>query len=122
MDKHLSTNKVFFINTEDQGGERGESEDEGADPALLRNHEGKLKEAIGMTSTRWPAGDWAKEAYETYAPAYDDFNRGYGYEYERWTGVLLEKAEAAGMGGSGCWTSPAAPASAFFRCSSRAGR
>jgi SAM-dependent methyltransferase len=52
-----------------------------------------------MTSTRWPAGDGAKVAYETYAPAYDDFNRGYGYEYERWTAVLLEKAEAEGMGG-----------------------
>jgi SAM-dependent methyltransferase len=42
----------------------------------------------------WPAGDSARETYDSYASAYDDFNR--GYMYERWTGRLLEKAEAAG--------------------------
>lgn len=50
-------------------------------------------------SAEWPGGDGAREAYEAFAPVYDDFNRGYGYMYERWTGVLLEKAEEAGMGG-----------------------
>lgn len=49
--------------------------------------------------TRWLAGDGAREAYEAYASNYDDFNQAYGYKYERWTGVLLEKAEKEGMGG-----------------------
>ncbi|HEX5989300.1 MAG TPA: class I SAM-dependent methyltransferase [Solirubrobacterales bacterium] len=49
--------------------------------------------------TRWPAGDGAREAYEAFAPVYDDFNRAYGYKYEHWTGVLLEKAEERGIGG-----------------------
>lgn len=47
---------------------------------------------------RWKAGDGAKQAYEAYAAAYDDFNR--DYKYERWTGRLLEKAEAAGLRGN----------------------
>jgi ubiquinone/menaquinone biosynthesis C-methylase UbiE len=47
--------------------------------------------------TQWKAGDQAREAYDTYASAYDDFNR--GYMYERWTGRLLAKAEEAGLSG-----------------------
>lgn len=46
---------------------------------------------------QWMAGDSAREAYDTWAPVYDEFNR--GYMFERWTGKLLEKAEEAGMGG-----------------------
>lgn len=49
--------------------------------------------------TSWLAGDGAREAYEAFAPAYDAFNQAYGYTYERWTGVLLEKAEDEGMVG-----------------------
>jgi SAM-dependent methyltransferase len=49
----------------------------------------------------------AQKSYDTYAPVYDDFNR--EYRYERWTGRLLEKAEAAGLSGNrlldiGCGT------------------
>lgn len=46
---------------------------------------------------QWMAGDSAREAYDTWAPVYDEFNR--GYMFERWTGKLLAKAEEAGMGG-----------------------
>ena len=48
-------------------------------------------------SSRWQAGSSAQEAYDAFANAYDDFNR--DYQYERWTGRLLEKAEAAGLQG-----------------------
>ena len=47
---------------------------------------------------QWTAGDSAKEAYDAWAPVYDEFNQ--GYMYERWTARLLEKAEEAGVGGS----------------------
>lgn len=48
-----------------------------------------------------------KQAYDAYAPAYDDFN--HEYMYERWTGRLLAKAEEAGLDGDrlldvGCGT------------------
>jgi SAM-dependent methyltransferase len=43
------------------------------------------------------AGQQAKETYEAFAASYDDFN--HLYKYERWTGVLLEAAEAAGLEG-----------------------
>ncbi len=46
---------------------------------------------------QWTAGDSVRETYDTWAPVYDEFNR--GYMFERWTGKLLEKAEQAGMGG-----------------------
>jgi SAM-dependent methyltransferase len=57
--------------------------------------------------TSWQGGDASKEAYEAFAPAYDDFNR--DYMYERWTGRLLAKAQAAGVHGDrlldvGCGT------------------
>lgn len=45
----------------------------------------------------WAAGETVRETYDAWAPVYDDFNC--GYLFERWTGKLLEKAEAAGMGG-----------------------
>lgn len=47
---------------------------------------------------QWDAGDEVKHTYDTYAPAYEDFNR--GYMYERWTGRLLEVAEEAGLQGN----------------------
>ncbi len=65
----------------------------------------------------WPASEeifepiegsgGAKKTYDAYAPAYDDFN--HRYMYERWTGRLLAKAEAAGLEGDrlldvGCGT------------------
>jgi len=46
---------------------------------------------------QWSAGETAREAYDAFAPVYDEFNR--GYMYERWTGRLLGEAEAAGMEG-----------------------
>jgi SAM-dependent methyltransferase len=46
---------------------------------------------------KWTAGDEARLTYDTYAPAYEDFN--HGYMYERWTGRLLGTAEAAGLRG-----------------------
>lgn len=46
---------------------------------------------------QWTAGETVKETYDTWAPVYDEFNR--GYMFERWTGKLLEKAEEAGMRG-----------------------
>jgi SAM-dependent methyltransferase len=48
-------------------------------------------------STKWTAGDSVKETYDTWAPVYDEFNR--GYLFDRWTGKLLQKAEEAGVGG-----------------------
>lgn len=47
---------------------------------------------------KWDAGNEVKQTYDTYAPAYEDFN--HGYMYERWTGRLLEKAEEAGLAGN----------------------
>jgi ubiquinone/menaquinone biosynthesis C-methylase UbiE len=38
-----------------------------------------------------------KRTYDAFAPAYDEFNK--GYMYERWTGRLLGKAEEAGLQG-----------------------
>jgi SAM-dependent methyltransferase len=46
---------------------------------------------------QWTAGDSVKETYDSWAPVYDEFNR--GYMFEQWTGKLLEKAEGVGMGG-----------------------
>lgn len=37
----------------------------------------------------------AKETYDAFAASYDDFN--HRYMYERWTGKLLERAEASGL-------------------------
>jgi SAM-dependent methyltransferase len=39
----------------------------------------------------------AKSTYDAFAASYDEFNR--RYQYERWTGKLLELAEAAGLEG-----------------------
>lgn len=47
---------------------------------------------------QWDAGDEVRLTYDRYAPAYEDFNR--GYMYERWTGRLLETAEKAGLQGN----------------------
>jgi SAM-dependent methyltransferase len=49
----------------------------------------------------------AREAYDAFAPTYDDFN--HRYMYERWTGRLLELARDAGLEGErlldvGCGT------------------
>lgn len=49
----------------------------------------------------------AKRAYDAFAATYDEFN--HRYQYERWTGKLLERAEAAGLRGErlldvGCGT------------------
>jgi SAM-dependent methyltransferase len=46
---------------------------------------------------QWTAGESVRETYDAWAPVYDEFNR--GYMFERWTGKLLEQAEAVGMGG-----------------------
>lgn len=48
-------------------------------------------------SKKWSDGDGVRLTYDTYAPAYEDFN--HGYMYERWTGRLLGTAEAAGLKG-----------------------
>jgi SAM-dependent methyltransferase len=61
----------------------------------------------GDAVTSWPGGDSAREAYDAFASAYDQFN--HGYKYERWTGRLLAKAEEAGLVGDrlldvGCGT------------------
>jgi SAM-dependent methyltransferase len=58
-------------------------------------------------SGRWQSGDEARETYDSFAASYDEFNR--RYMYERWTGRLLGKAEAAGLEGDrlldvGCGT------------------
>jgi len=49
----------------------------------------------------------ARDTYDAMAGSYDDFNR--GYMYERWTGRLLERAQANGLEGNrlldvGCGT------------------
>lgn len=43
--------------------------------------------------------DPAKRAYEALARFYDDFTSGYGYQHEKWSRILLEKAEALGASG-----------------------
>jgi len=48
-------------------------------------------------SKQWSAGNEVRQTYDTYAPAYEDFN--HGYMYKRWTGRLLEKAEGTGLEG-----------------------
>jgi SAM-dependent methyltransferase len=53
--------------------------------------------------------DSPREAYEGFAAFYDDRAHAHGYEYERWSNRLLEKAEAAGLAGTrlldiGCGT------------------
>lgn len=58
-----------------------------------------------MSAPTQPGG--VKQAYDTFADSYDDFN--HGYMYERWTGRLLAKAEEAGLAGDrlldvGCGT------------------
>jgi SAM-dependent methyltransferase len=55
----------------------------------------------------WKSGDAAKEAYDAFAPSFDDFNR--NYPAERWTGRLLRQAQTAGLAGNrllevGCGT------------------
>jgi SAM-dependent methyltransferase len=62
--------------------------------------------AATLTASREAHGS-AKQTYDAYAPAYDDFN--HRYMYERWTARLLAKAEAAGLEGNrlldvGCGT------------------
>ncbi|MFL5872857.1 MAG: class I SAM-dependent DNA methyltransferase [Solirubrobacterales bacterium] len=47
---------------------------------------------------KWTAGNEVQLTYDSYAPAYEDFN--HGYMYERWTGRLREKAEEAGLEGN----------------------
>ncbi len=59
-----------------------------------------------MTGSQQAEGS-AKQTYDAYAPAYDDFN--HRYMYERWTGRLLGKAEETGLVGDrlldvGCGT------------------
>lgn len=54
-----------------------------------------------------PRDAHAKRAYDAFAPAYETFT--HGYQYRRWTGRLLEKAEDAGLEGNrlldvGCGT------------------
>jgi SAM-dependent methyltransferase len=51
-----------------------------------------------MMGKKWSAGDEVRLTYDTYAPAYEDFN--HGYMYERWTGRLLGTAEDAGLKGN----------------------
>ena len=41
--------------------------------------------------------DEAQVTYDAFAASYDDFN--HRYQYERWTGKLLERAEATGLEG-----------------------
>jgi ubiquinone/menaquinone biosynthesis C-methylase UbiE len=48
-------------------------------------------------SEKLDGGNQVRQTYDSFAPAYEDFNR--GYMYERWTGRLLEKAEEAGLVG-----------------------
>ena len=56
---------------------------------------------------RADAGVQARETYDAFAASYDEFN--HRYKFERWTGTLLERAEAAGLAGDrlldvGCGT------------------
>jgi SAM-dependent methyltransferase len=56
---------------------------------------------------QWPAGNGAREAYDAFAPAYDEFVG--HYKYERWTATLLGKAVEHGATGNrlldiGCGT------------------
>lgn len=44
---------------------------------------------------KWLGGNLARNANDRFAAVYDDFNS--RYQYVRWTGKLLEQAEAAGM-------------------------
>lgn len=46
-------------------------------------------------SRDWQSGDAAKKAYDAFAASFDDFNR--NYMAERWTGRLLQQAEAVGL-------------------------
>jgi SAM-dependent methyltransferase len=62
-----------------------------------------------MTNQQWQGGGAARETYETVAAFYDEFTHGLGYQYERWTGRLLAKAEELGLKGErlldvGCGT------------------
>lgn len=43
-------------------------------------------------------GNEVRQTYDSFAPAYEDFN--HGYMHERWTGKLREKAEEAGLKGN----------------------
>jgi SAM-dependent methyltransferase len=52
------------------------------------------EESVGK---EWTAGNEVRRTYDSYAPAYEDFN--HRYMYERWTGRLLGKAEEAGLKG-----------------------
>jgi len=45
----------------------------------------------------WLGGDTAQESNDLFASAYDDFN--FRYQNTRWTGRLLQHAEAAGLDG-----------------------
>lgn len=61
----------------------------------------------GMKRERADAGVQARETYDAFASSYDEFN--HRYKYERWTGKLLERAEAGGLAGDrlldvGCGT------------------
>ncbi|HYQ78782.1 MAG TPA: class I SAM-dependent methyltransferase [Solirubrobacterales bacterium] len=46
----------------------------------------------------WLGGDLAEDSNNRFASAYDDFNK--RYQNTRWTGRLLERAEAAGLQGN----------------------
>src|SRR5262245_33803797 len=48
---------------------------------------------------QWNKGNQVEQTYDTYAPAYEDFNN--RYMYERWPGRLLAPAEAEGLRGDG---------------------
>jgi ubiquinone/menaquinone biosynthesis C-methylase UbiE len=57
----------------------------------------------------WRVADSPRKVYDDLAAFYDDHTRAHGYEYERWSARLLEKAEAAGLVGKrlldvGCGT------------------
>lgn len=60
-------------------------------------------------SELWQETDSPREVYDDLAASYDDHTRAYGYEYERWSSRLLEKADEAGLAGErlldiGCGT------------------
>ncbi len=48
-------------------------------------------------SKQWTTGNSVREAYDTWAPVYDAFNR--RYLFEQWTNRLMERAVEAGIGG-----------------------